>query len=61
MSGEEGEFLQTCTCTEGMVVYAAGINMKVGAYHTGRSVSLLQVILSPGGVTGVAGRSQQRA
>ena len=49
MCGEEGEFLQTCTCTEGMVVYAAGISVKVGAYDTGRSVSLLQVLLSPEG------------
>jgi len=30
MSGEEGEFLQTCTCTEGMAVYAPGISVKVG-------------------------------
>jgi hypothetical protein len=57
MWGEEGEFLQTFTCTEGMVVYAAGISVKVDAYYTGRSVSLPQELLSPGG----AGRSQQRA
>ncbi|MGD8449250.1 MAG: hypothetical protein PVJ45_05550 [Desulfobacterales bacterium] len=28
------------TCTESMVVYAAGISVKVGAHYPGRSVNL---------------------
>jgi len=28
------------TCTEGIVVYAAGISVKVGAHYPGRSVDL---------------------
>jgi len=29
---------KSCTCTEGVVVYAAGISGKVGAHYPGRSV-----------------------
>ena len=29
---------KSSTCTEGVVVYAAGISGKVGAYYPGRSV-----------------------
>jgi len=28
------------TCTESMVVYAAGISVKVGAHYPGRSINL---------------------
>jgi hypothetical protein len=59
MSGEEGEFFQICTCTKGMVVYAAGISVKVGAYIRG-GLSVCHSFSCHLLVTGGAGRSQQR-
>jgi hypothetical protein len=51
MSKEEGEFLQTCTCTEGMVVYAAGHKREGGCVVEGDvcKSATAQVLPSPGG------------
>jgi len=49
------------TCTEGMVVDAAGISVKVDAHYPGRSVGLPNLCYCRREAAGRVDRSQQRA